>query len=96
MRRKHRIDANQHEIVAVLIQAGYSVHDLSAVGAGITDILVGGVDRMTGQRANWLLEIKVAEGQLNARQVEWHAAWRGQRAVVRTVDEALKAVGALS
>src|SRR5262245_22758655 len=96
MRRRARRDANQHPIVQVLLQAGYSVQDLSAVGGGLTDLLVGGIDRETGRPGNWLLEIKTDLGQLNKRQVRWHDAWRGQKAIVRTGDEALAAVGALT
>lgn len=93
MRRIHRVDANQSEIVTALTQAGYSVLDLSGVGGGAGDILVGGVDRADGVCKLWLLEIKTASGHLNALQQEFHAAWRGPIHVVRSVDEALRIVG---
>jgi hypothetical protein len=96
MRRAARIDRTQPAIVAALTQAGYSVCDLSGVGGGLTDLLIGGIDRRTGQRANWLLEVKTERGKLNARQQAWHADWRGPIAVVRTVEEALTVVGALT
>ena len=77
MRYHKKKDANQNPIVAELIQAGYSVQDMSPVGGGLTDLLVGGVDARDGQRKNWLIEIKGAKGKLNPLQEEWHAAWRG-------------------
>jgi len=88
-------DANQNPIVRELTQAGYSVCDLSAVGYGLTDLLVGGIDRRTGERRNWLMEIKTEKGKLNLLQREWHAAWRGPVHVVRSADEALVIVGVL-
>lgn len=49
---------------------------------------------------NYLLEVKRPwdksrgdQGELSPEQVRWHANWRGQVAVVRTVEEALAAVG---
>lgn len=95
MRYARRKDRNQNLIVEALEQAGYSVHDLSAVGGGLTDILVGGVDRRDGQRKNWLIEVKYGRGKLNERQVEWHELWRGPKFVIRTVDEALTIVGVM-
>jgi hypothetical protein len=88
-------DKNQNSIVQELTQAGYSVCDLSAVGYGLTDLLVGGVDRRDGIRKNWLMEVKTEKGKLNPLQQEWHAAWRGQKQVVRTPNEALLVVGVL-
>jgi hypothetical protein len=93
MRRAAKKDSNQNPIVRELIQAGYSVLDLSKVGGGAIDILVGGIDRHTGERRAWPMEIKTKKGKLNAIQEEWHAAWRGPVHVVRTVEEALAIVG---
>jgi hypothetical protein len=42
---------------------------------------------------NILLEIKDAKGEETDDQKQWAALWQGQRAVVRSVDEALAAIG---
>lgn len=95
MRYKKRKDTNQNPIAQALIQSGYSVQDMSAAGAGFTDLVVGGIDRHDGLRKNWLMEIKTAKGKLNPLQKEWHETWRGPVHVVRTIDEALTIVGVL-
>lgn len=87
MRRAAKVDANQNEIVFALRSAGCSVTDLSAVGAGCPDLVVG----RGGQ--NYLLEIKGRKGKLTEAQREWRACWNGQAATVRTVGEAFAAVG---
>ena len=98
-RRHARPDPNQAAIVAALRAAGASVEILADVGRGVPDLLAG------KNGVNFLLEIKspragrgkrgVGAGrtarqvELNERDQEWHAAWRGQVAVVRSVEEAL-------
>jgi hypothetical protein len=95
-RRVHR-DANHAPIVRALEGIGCTVLDLSSVGGGCPDVAVGrgGV--------TYLLEIKRPLGPrggshehqtLKPHQAEWHARWRGGPVcVVRSVDEALRAVG---
>ena len=87
MRRARRVDANQAEIVDGLRERFCSVEPLSDVGRGVCDLLVG------REGINYLLEVKKGTEPLNAEQSEWHRRWRGQKAVVRTLDEALRAVG---
>jgi hypothetical protein len=94
-RYARRKDANQNPIVQELVQAGYSVQDLSAVGGGLTDLLVGGIDRRTGERRNWLFEVKTTKGKLNPLQEEWHDNWRGPVDVIRSADDALRIVGVM-
>jgi len=94
MRFAAKIDENQPKIVKALYQAGCDVQTLAAVGKGCPDLLVS----IGGK--NYLLEIKDGDKPPSARrltpdQVEWHRKWRGQVDIVRTVDEALKAVGLL-
>jgi hypothetical protein len=90
MTHAKRTDANQAEICRALHRVGASVTLLSMVGSGVPDLLVG------FRGTTILLEIKVDAGQLNARQRNWLGSWRGGPAVVvRSVDEALAAIGAV-
>lgn len=93
-----KADANQRDIAAALRKAGCFVEMIqSATGrAGTPDLLVG------NRGKTYLLEVKRPKakgqqaGELSPAQEAWHAAWRGWPvAVVRTVEEALKAVGAM-
>jgi hypothetical protein len=93
VRRAARRDTNHAQIARALEDLGYSVLDLSRVGEGCPDILVGGIDRATGQRTAWLMEIKTERGKLRPGQEAFRAAWRGPIATVRTVDEAFRVVG---
>lgn len=83
MRRfANKIDGNQRDIVSALRRV--SVQPLTRVGDGVPDLLVGVAGR------NLLVEVKRgATAALTQKQERWHAAWRGQRAVVVTVDEVL-------
>lgn len=92
MRRNAKVDDNQPMIVRALRRAGASVQSLATVGEGCTDIVVG------ARGENYLLEIKdpskpKADQKLNPRQVKWHAEWKGQKAVVKDIQEALRACG---
>jgi len=89
MRRNGRTDANQSEIVRALRAVGCSVYSLHRVGGGCPDLLVG----YRGQ--TFLLEVKHPQGILTPDQIDWHADWRGQVAVVHSPEEALQVVGAL-
>jgi hypothetical protein len=99
-RRAARRDANEPEIVAALKAVGATVQQLS--GEDVPDLLVG------FRGGDYLLEVKRplgprgghAEGikhvSLTPEQATWHAAWRGRPpVVVRSVDEALRAIGAV-
>ena len=88
---KHKTDHNQAEIIKALRAVGATVQDLSKVGKGAPDILVG------FHGCNYLMEIKNPDtkGKLNLMQRIWHQDWRGQVVVVRTVEEALREIGVL-
>ena len=100
----YQADNNQAAIVAALRAAGCSVQLIQGANGqrGVPDLLVGarGPCDMRGcaqdacGRMTYLLEVKRPKvGRLSPAQEKWHAAWRGQVAVVTTVDEALAAVG---
>lgn len=78
-------DSNEAEIVAVLKAAGASVVQLSQ--EGVTDLLVG------FNETNFLLEVKTGTGKLTAAQIDFFETWNGQKAIVRTPDEALRIIG---
>lgn len=89
--RAKRTDANQSAIVAVLREVGATVVDLSAVGKGCPDLLVG------FRGVSYLLEVKNVKGRnkTTADQDVFYAWWRGAPVtIVRTADEALQAIGA--
>ena len=82
-------DANEHEIIRVLEQAGCTVIKLDTP----VDLAVG---RCTprGPRT-FFLEVKTEKGKLTPDQVEFFDTWKGHAAIVRNEDEALKAIGVL-
>lgn len=85
-----KVDANQAEIVDALRSIGCLIADMSAVGRGFPDLLVSFRGKLL------LLEVKnpKAHGKLNKLQREWHANWKGQAAVVHSIEEALQVVTA--
>lgn len=95
MRRAARVDSNQAEIVRVLRACGAEVWDLSALGDGIPDLLVG-------FRGRWIpLECKdgskpPSKRRLTPAEAGVHAIARAKGlpiVVVNSTSEALKAVG---
>ena len=86
-------DANEAEIVNALHGIGASVYRLDVP----CDVIVG------FRRRNYLLEIKLPPGpkggtahrNLTTDQLMFQSTWRGQFAVVRSVNEAFAAIGAV-
>lgn len=78
----HRRDANHKAIVDELRQCGFSVIDLSQLGHGIPDILVGKYGLF-----ECLVELK-SDGEASKAQIEFAKQWRGPRAfIARTAEE---------
>ena len=75
--KKRRVDLDQKKVISQLEGMGFSVLNLSAVGRGCPDLLVG----RDGQ--NFLLEIKSEKGTLTPAQVEFHKNWLGHCGVVK-------------
>lgn len=86
---RNRTDGNHREIVKALESCGATVQDLSQVGGGCPDILIG----IFGK--NYLIEIKNPETKydLSGEQIVWHDRWKGQKIVVKSIDEALRVIG---
>lgn len=84
MRRAARVDANHKEIADGLRARGLSVLSLHRLGQGAPDLLVG------NGYTNVLLEVKTAKGKLEDDQKEFFEKWRGPKAVVRSLDEAIE------
>jgi len=82
-RRAAKVDRNQSQIVAALRDIGASVEPIHALGGGVPDLLVGFRGRTL------LMEVKTDDGRLTPQQVKFHQSWRGQTAIVRSIDEAL-------
>lgn len=92
MRRAARTDANHQTITLALRRVGATVESTAGLGRDRPDTLVGFRGR------NYWLEIKnPARGRRAAEQHDdWHARWNGQSATVWTVEEALRAIGAVA
>ena len=86
MKYAARTDDNQVEIVRVFRTMGCSVTDLSRVGKGCPDLLVG----------HWgvtiPVELKTAKGEMTGDQKKWADAWRGSFVVVRSGEDAIDLV----
>lgn len=94
MKRAARVDANQVDLVSALRALGCSVQSLAGMGDGVPDLLVG-----YGAR-NVLLEVKDGEKvesrrRLTKDEADWIGGWRGQVAVVKSLEEALAVLGRL-
>ena len=92
MRRAARVDRNHAEITAALRKVGATVCDLSAAGEGCPDLLVGYRGR------NFLMEVKdpkqpPSKRKLTPAQEDFRNGWKGQYAVVQTIDDALTVLG---
>lgn len=86
---KRRRDANHASIARALQLAGCSVADLSAVGGGVPDLAVARAGR------TYWLEVKNPKGfnRVLQSQSDWALRWNAPVSVVRTAEEALRAVG---
>jgi len=84
-----KVDSNQVAIVEALRAVGASVLILSRVGQGCADLCAGFRGR------NFFLEVKTDKGKLTPAEKEFQDSWNGNYAIVRTADEALKAIGAI-
>lgn len=93
MRRSHAhaVDANQSAIVAAAIGVGCDVVNLSSLGRGVPDLAI-----FWHGRGAWLVELKVTGEKPNAAEVAYALRSRTPVHVVRSVDEILKLIGAIT
>jgi len=82
---KKRTDANQIEIVNHFLSLGCKVQDLSQVGGGCFDLLVG-IPTPTGLILKFV-EVKSMEGKLNPGQKLFAKEWTGANHLVRTIKD---------
>ena len=89
-------DANHHEVVDALRKAGASIVDMSHVGKGFPDLIVG------FQSKTILMEIKnpktsYGKKGLNKNQVKWKEQWLGGAyCTVDSPEAALQMIGMMS
>ena len=91
MRRICRVDNNQQLVVRALREIGCSVEHLHVIGRGVPDLLVG------CEGTNFLFELKdgsksPSKQRLTPDELIWHEQWKGQVAVISSVEQALKIV----
>lgn len=95
MRRRARTDANHTDIVQAFRRLGCTVLDLSRLGSGCPDALVG----IRGR--NYLVEIKDGSKPPSARKLtpdeeEFFREWRGFVMIVESLDDVERMVRAFS
>jgi hypothetical protein len=93
MSRIYSRDANHDEIKQALIDAHLSVYDTARVGGDFPDLVVGGYHQDYEIPYNALIEIKTLDGKLRPGQQIFQSTWRGQIAVVQTIEQALAIFG---
>jgi hypothetical protein len=79
-------DENEPEIIAAYKAVGATA-EINPLGQGRPDLDVGFRD------VNYKVEVKMPGAKLTADQVIWHRDWKGQKAIVTTVKEALAVIG---
>ena len=79
-----KTDANQLSIMRMLRDFGASVQDLSQIGRGCPDLMVGYRNRI------FAFEVKSADGKLTPDEVKWRDAWRGNYYVIRDIETAMQ------
>ncbi len=85
--RAARTDSNQQAIVDAYRAVGWVVFDTHRTGGGYPDLHIAKDGRSI------LIECKVPGGRLTPAEREFIENWPGELYVVRSVDEALEAVG---
>jgi Holliday junction resolvase len=74
---KNKRDYNEPQIVDALQKHGFSVYRLDQP----VDLVIGKGGR------TWLAEVKMEGKQLNANQRKFYEAWRGNKLVLRSIED---------
>lgn len=89
VRYRAKVDENQKEIVASFRAFGFSVQDLTRVGSGVPDLIIGYGGK------TWPVEVvgpdkllRFPPDGLSPNQVKWAEEWRGTTFSVKSVEEA--------
>ena len=77
-RYRNARDGNEKEIVAALRKMGFSAAHMDRP----VDLLIGKRDR------TWIAEVKGKKGKLTKAQVEFYATWRGNKLILRSIQDA--------
>ena len=89
-----RVDANHAQVVSALTAAGAIVDDLSAIGGGVPDLLIGYM--RNGERQFALMEVKdgqkvKSKQKLTDAQIRWHEKYAGWPvSIVDSAEAALR------
>lgn len=99
MRLKGRTDANQEALVKLWRKMGVSVWITSNVGGGGPDCVLGLLNG-SGHKVNVMIEIKdgqkiPSKKKLTVAEEEFHANWRGDIRIIKSVDEAVSLVNSI-
>jgi Holliday junction resolvase len=83
--RAKRVDVNQKDIVLALKSFGATVVDLSGVGKGCPDLLIGFNNK------TYLIEVKRdKQAKFTPQQLQFYELWRGGIiARIETIDDAI-------
>lgn len=94
MRRAAKIDVNQPEIVKAFRALGYIVAHTHQLGSGFPDIIVS---RLLPSKHKFTALIEIKDGykpkssqKLTPDEVEFHAKWQGEIAIINSVDQVLE------
>ena len=94
-RRAAKVDANQTDITQAIRQMGATVLHTHQLGQGAPDLAVG------WRGVNLLIEIKdgskpPSKRKLTPDEQEWHDNWRGQVAIVESVEDAVRLLNSVT
>lgn len=89
-----RVDDNHSEIVKGLRAVGATVRSTASLGSGFPDLAVG------WKGSTYLLEVKdgrkpASKRKLTPDEEKFHMEWNGHAAIIGSLDEALREIGAI-